>query len=75
MTKLSDEALAELHEIFDHFDKNKNKKIESNELADLLNALGADMSESEVATGLRALDEDGNGTIEFDEFAAWWADR
>ena len=49
--------------------------MESNELAALLDALGAEMSESEVATGLRALDEDGNGTIEFDEFAAWWADR
>ncbi len=75
MQKLSEDDLAELHEIFDHFDKNKNGKIESNELAELLDALGADMSESEVATGLRALDEDGNGTIEFEEFSAWWADR
>jgi calmodulin len=75
VTKLSDDALAELHEIFDHFDKNKNGKIESNELAALLDALGAEMSDAEVATGLRALDDDGNGTIEFDEFVAWWADR
>ena len=75
VNKLSEDAVAELHEIFDHFDKNQNGKIESNELAALLDALGAEMSESEVATGLHALDEDGNGTIEFDEFAAWWADR
>lgn len=75
VSKISEEALAELHEIFNHFDKNQNGAIESNELAELLEALGAEMSDSEVATGLRALDEDGNGTIEFEEFAAWWADR
>lgn len=75
MSKISKEDLAELHEIFDHFDKDKNGSIESSEFSALLNALDAEMSESEVATGLRALDEDGNGTIEFDEFATWWTSR
>lgn len=75
MSKISDEAMAELREIFNHFDKNQNGKIESSEFSALLEALGADMSEFEVTTGLRALDDDGNGTIEFEEFAAWWADR
>lgn len=67
--------MAELKEIFGHFDKNNNGVIESGELSGLLDALGADMTEAEVQTGLSALDHNGNGTIEFEEFAAWWVDR
>tara|TARA_R110002096_G_scaffold350395_2_gene543531 strand:- start:118464 stop:118667 length:204 start_codon:yes stop_codon:yes gene_type:complete len=67
--------MAELREIFEHYDKDKSGSIESSELTTLLNALDAGMSEAEIATGLRALDEDGNGTIEFDEFVAWWTNR
>jgi Ca2+-binding EF-hand superfamily protein len=75
VSQISLEKQEELREIFSHFDKNNDGVIESSEFAQLLEALGAEMSESEVATGLRALDEDGSGTIEFEEFAAWWTSR
>ncbi len=67
--------LDEIREIFDHFDKDGNGTIESPEFAALLQALGADMSDREVAVGLEALDTDGNGRIDFDEFVSWWAEK
>jgi calmodulin len=67
--------LDEIREIFDHFDKDGNGTIEAVEFAALLQALGADMEDAEVAIGLEALDTDGNGRIDFDEFVSWWADR
>ena len=72
---LSDEEIEELREIFSHYDKNQNGVIERGEFATLLDALDAGMTPEEVEAGLHALDENHNGTIEFDEFVAWWADR
>jgi len=37
--------------------------------------LNADMEPEELDLGFSLIDKDGNGTIEFDEFAAWWLDR
>jgi calmodulin len=69
------EDIEEIRDIFNHFDKDKNGTIDAEELAALLEALGADMSDEEMAIGLSVVDADGNGTIEFDEFAAWWTDN
>jgi Ca2+-binding EF-hand superfamily protein len=73
--RLTDDEIAEIREIFSHYDTNKNGVIERTEFRALLNALQADMSEEEVKAGLRALDDNHNGIIDFDEFVKWWADR
>ena len=72
---LTDEDIAEIREIFSHYDKNDNGVMDAGEFKNLLVALDAQMNDDEVAAGLAALDENENGTIEFDEFIAWWADR
>lgn len=72
---LTDDELDELREIFAHYDKNKNGVIETKELGALLDALDAHSSPAELKAGMRALDEDGSGVIEFDEFVAWWTDN
>ena len=72
---LTDDEQAEIREIFDHYDADKNGTIERSEFAALLAALDADMSEDEIATGMKALDDNHNGRIDFDEFVAWWTDR
>lgn len=72
--RLDPEMLEEIQEIFAHFDRDGNGTIDASELGALLEALGAEMSPEELAVGLEAIDGDGNGTVEFDEFLAWWAE-
>ena len=69
------DRLDEIKEIFGHFDRNNNRRIEVGEFRDLLLALGGEVVEGEVEAGIEALDHNRNGTIEFSEFLAWWADR
>ena len=68
------EDLDEIREIFNHYDKDNNGTIDAAEFKTLLDALGAEMSDEEMAIGLSIVDADGNGTIEFREFATWWTD-
>ena len=74
-SSLDEDKLAEVRETFDHFDRDGNGVIDHDEFASLLEALGAGMNEQEIQAGILALDENHNGRIEFDEFAAWWGDR
>ena len=67
------EKLEEITEIFSHFDANQNKRIEVSEFRNLLIALGGELDDGEVEAGIEALDSNRNGTIEFDEFIAWWS--
>lgn len=73
--KLTDDEIAELREIFLHYDDNGNGVIDRGEFRALLEALDAQLSDAEVDAGLRAVDENGNGKIEFDEFIEWWANH
>ena len=72
---MTDDDIAEIREIFGHFDKDGNGVMDASEFAKLLEALGAEMTADEIDAGLRALDDNRNGIIDFDEFVAWWADR
>ena len=62
----------ELRETFDHFDRDNNNKIDRQEFAELLDALGAGMSDEEVGVGFDVIDTNHNGQIEYTEFRAWW---
>ncbi len=74
LTKLSDQQIAEVREIFSHYDKDDNGVIDVGEFSNLLDALDADMTDEEVKAGLDILDANKNGVIDFEEFIAWWAD-
>lgn len=71
----TDEQIAEVREIFNHFDLDGNGTMEARELGKLLTTLGGDEAADEVDAALEALDVDHNGTIDFSEFVAWWTDR
>jgi Ca2+-binding EF-hand superfamily protein len=65
----------ELRDIFDHYDRDGNGVIDRDEFAALCRALDPSVPDREVDTGLGVVDHDGNGTIEFAEFAHWWTQR
>lgn len=65
----------ELEETFHHFDEDNNGQIDRDEFAQVMDALGADMTEDELDVGFSIIDTDGSGEIDFDEFTEWWDDR
>ncbi len=65
----------ELKENFEHFDGDDNGKIDREEFRELMEALGADMTEDELEIGFDAIDTNRNGEIDFDEFSSWWNER
>lgn len=73
--RLEDSELREIKEIFSHFDRDKSGTIDPKEFASLLDALGAGMSHAEIEVGLREVDRNHNGQIEFREFVRWWSER
>lgn len=68
-------ALAEAREVFNHYDRDGSGTIERGEFARLLEALGAGLSEEEMAAGLSEVDRNHSGRISWDEFSAWWSSR
>lgn len=56
--------------LFDQFDKDRSGSLEGGELQKLLQLL--EISTEDCGRVMRALDRDGDGSLSFDEFYAWW---
>ncbi|CAF1332782.1 unnamed protein product [Adineta ricciae] len=68
-SKLTNHQMKELRDAFDLFDRDHSGSISSTELKQLLLALNFKPSESLLRKVMKEMDTDGNGTIEFSEFA------
>lgn len=67
--------LAEIREIFDHYDEDGNGVVDAAEFTRLCRTLDPAFDAAEIAVGLAIVDHDGNGQIEFEEFVTWWQTR
>ncbi|KAJ3342980.1 hypothetical protein HDU83_005857 [Entophlyctis luteolus] len=64
----SDQEIAEFRQVFAVFDKDSDNHITTAELGDVMRHLKLQPTEDELRDLLAEVDEDKNGTIEFDEF-------
>ena len=71
---MSDAAQA-LRREFDRFDTDGNGVIDETEFGALVASLGVKFTPEQVQIGFTAIDVNGNGGVEFGEFAAWWTRR
>ncbi|XP_032741067.1 calmodulin-4-like [Rattus rattus] len=62
------EQVAELHQAFDSVDKNKDGRINVQELGDVMKQMGKNMPEKDLKALISRVDTDGDGTISFEEF-------
>ncbi|KAG2489366.1 hypothetical protein HYH03_012196 [Edaphochlamys debaryana] len=69
---LSEAEAGEIAYVFSKYDVNEDCRLSTSELKRLCLDLGKDLTDDEVKEALRILDTSGNGTIELDEFVAWW---
>ncbi len=69
------EERAELQEFFSNCDTDQDGRIQKSEFAALLKNLGSEVSAEEISIGFAEVDQNGNGTIDFDEFIAYWTEH
>lgn len=68
-------GMEELMQIFEHFDGDRNGRIDRSEFKGLMHALGVRAPDAELDGNFDVIDSNGNGTIEFNEFGLWWMNR
>ncbi|KAJ7515915.1 hypothetical protein O6H91_22G034500 [Diphasiastrum complanatum] len=65
---IDDDQTEELHTVFDIFDEDRDGKISSEELSRSMAKLGFNLTDAEVVSMMAAVDENGNGSVDFEEF-------
>lgn len=69
---LSAEKIAEIRKEFDFFDADGNGEIGLTEFIELLTILSPKTKASHVEEGFNLIDENHDGSIDFEEFLEWW---
>jgi len=62
-----------IKEVFQMYDTDGTGAIDLQELNNMLRDLGAALQEEELQSVMQALDVNGNGRCNFEEFLAWWS--
>ena len=74
MTRSRQQDRAELKQLFDRFDIDKNGYIDKAEFRQVLRVLGENPSDEMLSLEFTAIDTNDDGAVTFDEFVAWWSD-
>eukprot|EP01025_Chloroclados_australasicus_P015603 TRINITY_DN17514_c0_g1_i1.p1 TRINITY_DN17514_c0_g1~~TRINITY_DN17514_c0_g1_i1.p1 ORF type:complete len:378 (-),score=48.34 TRINITY_DN17514_c0_g1_i1:292-1341(-) len=69
---LSEEEAVNIARMFSKFDTNDDFRIDVNELERLCDEAGRSLTREEAQAALKALDENGDGYVDFPEFVAFW---
>jgi len=69
------EERGRLREDFDFNDANKDGTITLGEFVRFMQNLDPEITAEECTIGFGEIDTNGDGSIGFDEFFAWWTDR
>ena len=64
--------LDEVRELFDEIDEDGGGSLDKNELRQLLEKLGLEVTDERVDSIFREMDADGEGAVELQEFLWWW---
>jgi len=65
----------ELLDIFQRYDRNRTGSIEQREFARLLEALGQNINDEELAIAFDIIDTERTGKISWKQFKNWWTSR
>ena len=60
---------------FELLDADGDGRISAAELKNLMTALGEEITDEAAVQGVQVVDDDGDGLISIDEFAAWMSSR
>eukprot|EP00960_Hanusia_phi_P030943 748966-Hanusia_phi.AAC.2 len=63
-------ALAELEELFNHFDQDGSGELSTEEVGELLGTMGTNLMPEELEKLVKLMDKDGSGEISLDELAS-----
>jgi calmodulin len=73
--QLTDEQVAEIRDAFTMYDKEKKGEIPTSLLGPVMKNLGHNLKPDQLAECIDAVDGDGSGTVDFDEFLALMAKK
>jgi len=65
---LTEEQIADFREAFNKFDTEKNGEIPTSELGTVMRMLGHNLKKDQLQLAIEAVDGDGSGSVDFDEF-------
>merc|ERR1711974_33959 len=74
-SSITPEQLSEYKEVFDHFDRDKDGKIDPLEFKGVLQALGDGLNETQAGALLTKLDKDEDGRLSFQEFLPYLEEK
>jgi hypothetical protein len=66
------EQSGETWDLFQQFDVDGSGSISADEVRNLCKRLGCEMTDEQLQGAMKAMDGDGSGEIEYNEFLAWW---